>query len=108
MQKRSIAEILTGLVVLAIAASFLGKQHTAHGPAIGIAPAARFPIGIAEAVLANLSAGEANKQRIEQLHGGFPGRAKLSLSSHSGADHAKTKRSASYPQDIVGPTPKNH
>lgn len=55
---------------------FLREEHAAHGPAIGIAPAAGFPIGIAEAILPNLAAGEANEDGIEQLHGGFPVQAK--------------------------------
>ena len=87
---------------------FLGIEHAPHGPTIGIAPGTRFPIGIAETVLADLAAGEADEKCIQKLHGETPRRATFIPYSHSRADHAKSMGRKSYPQDIVGPTPKNH
>jgi len=87
---------------------FLGIEHAPHGPAIGIAPSAGFPIGIAEAILPDLTAGEADEKCIQKLHGETPSRATNTPYSHSRAGHAKPMARKSYPQDIVGPTPKNH
>ena len=68
-------------------------------PAIGIAAGPRFPIGIAEAVLADATAGEANEQRVEERHrcvlGGSPER-----SSCATAEPKAQRRGC--PQDIGG------